>query len=302
MTNPSPQQLAIRAFLEQQPNRSLTVEAVAGSGKTSTIVWLAREVIPRHQVSLFLAFNKAIADELKERLPYHIRACTFHSFCSSALTAAGIKAKVDDKKCKWILKDVVPDWTTRREIEDDTLRAIGYAKAFGTGVLPGAPSVSAILSDYGLDCEANTVQEILDRSRSERHRIDFDDMLYGALDWNVALPKAHNIFVDEAQDTNAVQAALLQRMLFPGGRVVLVGDSRQAIYGFRGADTSALENLTRLFAAERLPLSVSWRCSRAVVAEARKFIENPKQQTRRGKTLENLNRQLTPVWDDYLLK
>ena len=54
------------------------VQAVAGSGKTTTIVAFAN-LIPTSMNAIFLAFNKAIADELKERLPRHVGARTLNS-------------------------------------------------------------------------------------------------------------------------------------------------------------------------------------------------------------------------------
>jgi superfamily I DNA/RNA helicase len=101
--------------------------------------------------------------------------------------------------------------------------------------------------------------------------IDFDDMLwlpvilghkFSTLDW---------LFVDEAQDTNDIQIEILERSLGHSSRFVAVGDPHQAIYGFRGANSDALDKIVARFACRTLPLSVSYRCSKAVVAEAQKF-------------------------------
>jgi len=106
-----------------------------------------------------------------------------------------------------------------------------------------------------------------------REVIDFDDMLYLPLRSKCTFDKKNYVFVDEAQDTNGVQRALLRRMLAPPphGRLIAVGDPSQAIYGFRGADANAMSALREEFSAVVMPLSVSYRCSRAVVAEAQKY-------------------------------
>jgi len=78
--------------------------------------------------------------------------------------------------------------------------------------------------------------------------------------------------LDEAQDTNAVQRALLKSILDSLGRLIAVGDPHQSIYGFRGADHEAMTLLKSGFAMEELALSVSYRCSQAVVKEAQKYL------------------------------
>ena len=54
------------------------IKAVAGSGKTTTIIQ-SLSLIPTNKRILMLAFNKSIADELKEKVPYHVEVSTFHS-------------------------------------------------------------------------------------------------------------------------------------------------------------------------------------------------------------------------------
>lgn len=75
----SPFQQAIFDFLAAN-NGSLLIQAVAGSGKTTTIVEAANR-IPTSETAQFLAFNASIAKELKDRLPAHVPGATFHSAC-----------------------------------------------------------------------------------------------------------------------------------------------------------------------------------------------------------------------------
>lgn len=290
MTSPSPQQLAIGDFLSKIANGSLIVEAVAGSGKTSTIVWIARVVIPLGSRSLFLAFNKRIAEELANRLPYWVTASTYHKCCLNALQRfLPKKPQIEDNKVKWLLKEEVPEWSERREIEPDLLRAIGFAKAAGTLALPNAPSFEEIADVRALDIDFALATRLLQKSNAKLDQIDFDDMLYLPLLLNVPLERVDNLFIDEAQDTNPVQLELTARMLNPNGRVIAVGDSRQAIYNFRGADANAMRAIKVRFNCIELPLSVSWRCARSIVAEARKYLLNPKpMQLRKGNWLFEL--------------
>jgi superfamily I DNA/RNA helicase len=82
------------------------------------------------------------------------------------------------------------------------------------------------------------------------------------------------VLVDEAQDTNATRRALALRMLKRGGRLVAVGDPRQAIYGFTGADSDALDLIAQAVSAVRLPLTVTYRCPKTVVAYAKQWVSH----------------------------
>jgi len=87
------------------------------------------------------------------------------------------------------------------------------------------------------------------------------DALFG--DWPAAL-------VDEFQDTDAQQYGILDRIYRDGegrprGRLVMIGDPKQAIYGFRGGDVHAYLRASR-DADEHLPLATNYRSSRAYVA------------------------------------
>lgn len=71
---------------------------------------------------------------------------------------------------------------------------------------------------------------------------------------------------------NAAQIELALKSVRKGGRVLVVGDDRQAIYGFRGADSGSLDRLKAAMGAEELPLTVTYRCPKAVVAEAQRLV------------------------------
>ena len=68
-------------------NKNIFVNATAGSGKTFTLCTLADRT-PPIKSSIFLAFNKSIAQELGARLPRTVKASTLHSCSLSALLKA----------------------------------------------------------------------------------------------------------------------------------------------------------------------------------------------------------------------
>jgi superfamily I DNA/RNA helicase len=104
--------------------------------------------------------------------------------------------------------------------------------------------------------------------------LDFDDLLYIAVKDGLPLPKYGFVFVDEAQDTNAIQRAILRKIMGPRSRLIAVGDPAQAIYGFRGADSNSLRILADEFKCITLPLTVSYRCPESVISYARQWVSH----------------------------
>ncbi|HRF95705.1 MAG TPA: UvrD-helicase domain-containing protein, partial [Aggregatilineales bacterium] len=61
--------------------------------------------------------------------------------------------------------------------------------------------------------------------------IDFTDMIYWAVKWNLRIYPYKWVLVDEAQDFNPLQREMIAKIIDPkGGRIILVGDINQAIY------------------------------------------------------------------------
>jgi DNA helicase-2/ATP-dependent DNA helicase PcrA len=80
------------------------------------------------------------------------------------------------------------------------------------------------------------------------------------------------VFIDEAQDLNKAQIELALGSIRPGGRIISVGDEHQAIYGFRGADSNAIQNIVDRMGSKRMPLSVTYRCAKSIVEMAQTIV------------------------------
>jgi DNA helicase-2/ATP-dependent DNA helicase PcrA len=102
--------------------------------------------------------------------------------------------------------------------------------------------------------------------------VDFDDLLYYAVKDGISLPKFEWVYLDEAQDTNAIQRAILRKLMKPHTRLVAVGDPCQAIYGFRGADSDSMDLLKAEFGCVEMPLTVTYRCAKAIVEFAQEWM------------------------------
>lgn len=261
------------------PQAHLIIKAVAGSGKTTTVVDTLKLTT---EASIFLAFNKAIADELKRRVPNHVQARTFHSLCFNPVLRAIGAREVNQNKLQQLMRVML----SREDAEmygAFVKKLVGLARSEGVGCLkPMSNEVFFALveqHDLQLEHEDADLQAGIDFAKAvliksnESTEADFDDLLYFAVLKGIKLPQFSWVFVDEAQDTNAIQRAILKKILKPGGRLVAVGDPAQAIYGFRGADSNALDLIAEAFSpCISLPLSVTYRCATAIVEKAKQFV------------------------------
>jgi hypothetical protein len=89
---------------------------------------------------------------------------------------------------------------------------------------------------------------------------------------NLVRPTYDIVNVDEAQDMNALQLMIARGACKVTGRVIIVGDSRQAIYGFRGAVQDGMDVMKESLQADTLSLTTTYRCPQAVVSEAAKLV------------------------------
>lgn len=269
-------QIRIFDFVEHATENAI-VEAVAGSGKTTTIVEALKRV---RGSSIFLAFNKSIANELAAR---GVNARTFHSLTySPVLRHMGVR-EVDQNK----LRKLCDQYMSEKDYElyyAFSTRLVGLAKQIGIGAL--VPDTEQAWMDICIHHDIEPESEFADMGRGielarkllevscSEGGVDFDDMLYVAVKDGISLPKFDFVFVDEAQDTNPIQRALLRKIMHSNSRMIAVGDPAQAIYGFRGADSESLNMIASEFNCIRLPLTITYRCSQAVVNHARQWVQH----------------------------
>ncbi len=285
---PSRYQQAIFDFVQTGAGSAVVI-AVAGSGKTTTLMQALPLIPPTESVHLF-AFNKSIADELKARIPpqcRNIRAATFHSVGYGAICRAlNLKnLNTQSNKLRQICREQL-SWPQRSLYEGFICRLVGLAKGEGLGALtadtPDAWEALIAHHDLTLDSKdgnegaaINLARELLSWSNSAAEKqflIDFDDQLYLPILWNTPLPQYDWVLVDEAQDTNPVRREFIEKSLKPGGRLLAVGDPQQAIYGFTGASHDAIELIRSRWEAEELPLSICYRCPKSVVEKAQTLV------------------------------
>lgn len=288
----SPQQEAVwKELLEGATH--LVVEAVAGSGKTWTMVQGCLRIPTTKRVG-FVAFNRHIANEATGKLQasgcMHVSCGTYHSFGLRAVRSVYPNIQISEYKIDdiWESIPVPPDMEAAdwRNIASLTKKLVAFAKNYLLDETdPDLTTKLEELADHhAIDLNGIGVKalEYVPRVMAESRRrasavVDFDDMIWLPVVLKLKIPFTFDILiVDEAQDTNRCQQELAL-LLCPSGRIVIVGDRYQSIYGFRGADVTAIPSMTaRLGETPRgvktMPLSVSWRCPSSHISLAQSIV------------------------------
>lgn len=264
----------------------LAIIAAAGSGKTTV---LTRRIAHRIATgtataghTLALTFTRDAAGELRRRLTaldlhQPIESGTFHSVALRLLRDRALarheappRVAVDRlrlvRECLTELRlDLSPsaaiadlDWARARLVAPERYEELSR-RARRSAVPPGR------FADLARAYE---------RLKRRRGVVDFDDLLERALQAvrgdavfaEVVRWRFRHLYVDEAQDLNPLQHQLLES--WRGGRLdlCLVGDPRQAIYGWNGAESTALTEVERRYPGVTVvALTTNHRCSPQVV-------------------------------------
>jgi superfamily I DNA/RNA helicase len=250
-------------FTQEQHNiinsneKKLKINAVAGSGKTTTLLAYASK--KKNLSILYLAYNRAIAQEISRKLEIenikNIHVTTIHALAYRAIgvwnykifeldeIAIGHFINSNDPIYSWLIKDLVSFYCNSRIREIDDILLSSYIK-----VASPSNEILAILSkDPIIIC--SHVQQILSAMKNKKISITHD--FYLKL-YYLYKPKLNFdlILVDEAQDISDVMSAIIERQ---SSNTIYVGDGFQQIYSFRFAinalekiDTPSLK-LTRSF-------------------------------------------------------
>lgn len=266
---PSSFQIAIADTLEND-TCNMVINAVAGSGKTTTLIH-CMEFIPSDVVTYYLAFNKAIVEDIKPRVPAHINVMTLHSMGAKALYSYR-RSQLDDKKSYNVVSKLRDEWhqDSPGMIDADYLvRVRRLVDLFRQNLCVKAGQLTAIAKKHGiqiLDGEVEKAMQVLHTMLLDEGTHDFTDMLYlPAVNPEIKLPLADYILVDESQDLNRAQQMLIRKMMHDKTRFIAVGDPYQAIYGFAGADADSFENMKLFPYTKELPLSINYRCAKSII-------------------------------------
>jgi len=278
---PSKYQSAVYEHIQNGKGNAV-IDAVAGSGKSTTIVE-AIKLIPQTMTLLFLAFNKAIVEELKMKignLP-NVEVRTIHSLGMSAMLKT-FKFIVDEKKYSQYINDAVKFGQIRATIELVEEEVQTYKQnikklvdLYRVNLCTDLNSLELVCDKYEIptfDNECEMALNVVKWGLNETSIVDFTDMIYFPNVKKMQMPQFDWVFIDECQDLSACQRELFLKALKPNGRFVAVGDPRQAIYGFAGADVESFNLLKNIPETTLLPLSVCYRCDSTIIEMAKKIV------------------------------
>src|ERR1700744_2414002 len=286
---PTDEQSAVVEAIKRD-SRSLMIEAGAGCAKTSTLKMASRGV---REASLALAFNKRIADDLRGALPDNFLVKTLNGMGHSAWgrrTPGNLK--LDDRKLGKLVSQVAKDrgvpldsdqWDALRQLVSAAMQSGLVPRTYADRVDPagGWPEdTKESWRDIGdatgifaneFDLLWELAREVLEKNiaLSLEGTISFDDQIYCSVLLGGRFPSFGVVFIDEDQDLSPLNIAMLGRCLRHDGRIVAVGDKRQAIYAWRGAAGDSAERIRRLrdsgAAWKDRSLMTIFRCPRVVV-------------------------------------
>lgn len=103
-------------------------------------------------------------------------------------------------------------------------------------------------------------------------KISFDDMIWLPVTQNWVRKSFDLIVCDESQDLNLPQMTMALGMVNDGGRIFAVGDSNQAIYGFRGAMANSMDIFKEKLNAIEFKLTTNFRCGKKIIEFAQKLM------------------------------
>jgi len=289
--NPTDEQQIILSHA-QGTDQNLMLNALAGCGKSTTLRLIERAV--KTKPILYLAFNKKIVSDIEykaratnadSRMQSTTSVRTFNSL-GHRIWASSTRENLtlNSKKCNDIFKGIIDETKDKQardamwEVYWNVLAGVASAKAIGyvpDGKFPNArrlataSDLAATLDEAPDDLTADLIDLVLFRSIQAAYKgsIDFNDQVYMPALFGGTYPQFPLVAVDEYQDLNPVNHALLDKLV--RHRIIGVGDPWQNIYGFRGAKQGGMAEAVKRFGMKELDLSVSFRCPRAIVENAR---------------------------------
>jgi hypothetical protein len=273
------QEVAVEVF---RSGNHLALQAGAGTGKTTTLTMLARA--DRRQ-GRYIAFNKAIAADAAAKFSRNVACRTAHSLAYEQAGRSFEKRLRSPRKPAWrSAADLGITPKTQLRIGDRTVTNKGLAYAMVRTVrrfcysadtalrLTHVPRLRGLHEE---DLHYQLAQFVLPYAR--RAWEDLQNPAGGAMRfehdhylkmWALNNPTIHGdyLLLDEAQDTNPVLEEVFNAQR-THAQLVMVGDSAQAIYGWRGA-----RDVMADFDGEQLALSQSFRFGPALAQEANRWL------------------------------
>lgn len=275
-----------RVIAAAKTGRDLVIQALAGTGKTTTLRLLA-EALPNKR-GTYIAFNKSIVEEAGSKFPSNVRCRTAHSL---AYASVGFKFKDRMSDAKRVTMSQIANWLETP--------AFGFKHNKANIVLNPEQVASFIIKSINNFCKSvdKKINEehieipfllSLDKKRSKvftKLLVPFAETCWNDLNqstgylkfnhdyylkmWQLSSPVINSDFIlfDEAQDADPVMLSVIEAQKH--AQTIFCGDQYQAIYEWRGAKNA----LNKVSAQETLWLTQSFRFGQAIADEANDILE-----------------------------
>lgn len=291
----------------QTTSGPLLILAGAGSGKTKTLTHRIAYLIEQERIwpneILAVTFTNKAAREMRERLG-HILGYdgsqrnfmpwmgTFHGICVRLLRIDGTKIGIQPNY-------VIYDEDDRQGLIKQAMKALSISdkqikpKAVSSAISNAknelqSPDDMEMASSYPFQQQLAKIYGEYERLRSEAGALDFDDLLIETVRLLREQPDVRekwrqnfkHILIDEYQDTNAAQYAIVRSLVNELQNICVVGDDWQSIYSWRGADFTNILNFERDFPGTKvIKLEQNYRSTGAILDAANNVITKNVQRT-----------------------
>lgn len=254
-------------------HRHLAIVAGPGTGKTLTlatrVVYLLTAAQVASQQICAITFTHKAADEFRQRvtqllgnqhrLPF---IGTFHSLAYQQLAQEQPQLRLLSLPAQeQLLKNVLSSLTGRKPSLKDAHQALSLVRSKAVGVESFPIEIQDLVVAYRAALEKEQV-------------VDFDGLLEQwllFLQRQTALPFQH-VLIDEFQDTNPLQLEIVRELCRQQAHLSVIGDPRQAIYGFRGASSHSFEWLRQHFPdVHTITLDTNYRSAPQIIHTAQQL-------------------------------
>ena len=280
-------------------NGKISLEAIPGSGKTftmvSTIQYMLKDGVLPSRILAF-TFTRKAANELRERVRAavgvdadKVMICTYHSFCGRLLrgcapyvgrTSSFSIYDEDDKKK--VLDEIIKQYFKKMGLAAMKYGLVAsYISKFKLDNL--SPSeVKLYRTGSSFERACGFIYESYENKMRELNAFDFDDLPFFAYRIVKSNPEVLDavadrfdyIMSDENQDSNRQNLDFILLLGSKAQNIIMVGDTDQSIYKFRGADVGNVINVIKREGFTTKFLSTNYRSTQIIVRAADSVIKN----------------------------
>ena len=303
------------------------VIAGAGSGKTRVIIHRVAHLIERGvppSAIMMVTFTNKSAEEMKRRLEgllsrkskdVKVLAGTFHSIANRFLRRYAPLVEftnnfsiLDNADSRDLIKAAIAEGIGKPEKRFPTAGVVQTVLSMGFN---RGMELAALLRDQyswliEWEAELETIGRTYAKKKRANNAMDFDDLL---ANWHRLLTENPNVelarrlrylLVDEYQDTNVIQAEIVELLAGEHRNLMVVGDDAQSIYGWRGANFENILHFPQRMGGEVYRLEENYRSTPNILDLANESINHNEAQfpkNLRAVKPESVHPQITHTYD-----